>query len=90
MQKYPSGTIHRRPFPNTIEICTSLPYGILKVETASVLATKLAKISCQASSGWKRFQVKPATLLIPIALLFFLCLVEDFTVPGIEGAVTGD
>jgi hypothetical protein len=42
MQKYPSGTICKRPFPNTLGICTSLPYGILKVETASMLATKTA------------------------------------------------
>jgi len=40
MQKYPSGTIYRRHFPNTIGICKSLPYGLLKAETASMLATK--------------------------------------------------
>jgi hypothetical protein len=40
MQKYPSGTTYRRPFPNTLGICTSLPYGIPKAETASMLATK--------------------------------------------------
>jgi hypothetical protein len=43
MQKYPSrrsGTIYRYPFPNTLGICTSLPYGIQKAEIASMLATK--------------------------------------------------
>jgi len=40
MQKYPSGTIYRRPFPNTLGKCISLPYGIPKAETASMLATK--------------------------------------------------
>ena len=47
MQEYLSGTICRRPFPNTLGICISLPYGILKAETASMLATKLAKRVCQ-------------------------------------------
>jgi hypothetical protein len=41
MQKYPSGTIYRCPFPNTFGRCTSLPYGILKAETASMLATRI-------------------------------------------------
>jgi hypothetical protein len=41
MQKYPSGTIYRHPFPSTLGICTSLPYRILKAETASMLATKI-------------------------------------------------
>ena len=40
MQIYPFGTIYRRPFPNTLGKCISLPYGILKAETASMLATK--------------------------------------------------
>jgi hypothetical protein len=40
MQKYPSGTIYRRPFPKTLGKCISLPYGILKAETTSMLATK--------------------------------------------------
>jgi hypothetical protein len=40
MQKYPSGTIYRRPFPNKLARCTSLPYGTLKAETASMLATR--------------------------------------------------
>jgi hypothetical protein len=40
MQKYPSGTIYGRPFPNILGKCISLPYGILKADTASMLATK--------------------------------------------------
>jgi hypothetical protein len=39
-KKYPSGTIYRRPFPNTHGRCTSLPCGILKAEIASMLATQ--------------------------------------------------
>jgi hypothetical protein len=34
MQKYPSGTIYRRHFPDTLRICRSLPYGTPKAETA--------------------------------------------------------
>ena len=45
--EYPSELIYRHPFPNTLGICTSLPYGILKAGTASMLATKLAKRACQ-------------------------------------------
>jgi hypothetical protein len=40
MQMYLSGTIYRRPFPNTLKICRSLPYGILKAETASMFPKK--------------------------------------------------
>jgi hypothetical protein len=40
MQKSPFGRIYRCPFPNTLGICTSLLYGILEAETASMLATK--------------------------------------------------
>ena len=40
MQKYASGTIYRRPFPNILGICTSLPDGITKTGTALMLATK--------------------------------------------------
>jgi hypothetical protein len=40
MQKYPFGTINKHPFPNTLGKCTTLPYGTLKAEIASVLATK--------------------------------------------------
>jgi hypothetical protein len=36
MQKYPSGTIYRRLFPDSLGICRSLPYEILKAETASM------------------------------------------------------
>jgi hypothetical protein len=44
MQKYPFGTIYRRPFPNTPGKCISLLYGILKLETASMLATKIGQL----------------------------------------------
>jgi len=32
LQKYPSGTLYRRPFPNTLGICTSMPYGTWNTE----------------------------------------------------------
>jgi ankyrin repeat protein len=37
MQKYPSGTRYRHPFPSRLGICTSLPYGILKAEGRNCL-----------------------------------------------------
>jgi len=40
MQKYPYGTTYRHPFPNTLGRCTSLLYGILMAENASMLATR--------------------------------------------------
>jgi hypothetical protein len=45
MQEYPSETVYKRPFPNTLGICTSLPYGILKAATASMLATETGQKS---------------------------------------------
>jgi hypothetical protein len=38
MPKYPAGTIYRRPFPNTLGKCISLPWNT--EETASMLARK--------------------------------------------------
>jgi hypothetical protein len=38
--EYLSGTIYRRPFPNTLGRCTSLPYVITKAENTSMLATR--------------------------------------------------
>jgi len=45
MQKYPSKTIYRHHFPKILGICRSLQYGVLKAETASMLATKTGKNS---------------------------------------------
>jgi hypothetical protein len=56
MQKNPSATIYRCPFPNTLGRCTSLPYGILKAETAS---TNLAK------RAWPKIRGKVGNQLHP-------------------------
>ena len=44
MPKYPSGRLYRRPFPNTLEICTWLPSGILRQKLHQCLRQKLAKV----------------------------------------------
>ena len=43
MQKYPSGTIYRRPFPNTLGICTSLQIWTSKGRNCSLLNKKWLK-----------------------------------------------
>jgi len=41
--QYPSGTIYRCHFLNTLEICRSLPYRILEAESASIPTIKTGK-----------------------------------------------